>query len=211
MADRYFCTFADSLKLLVPPGTSNNIDNVKSKSERWVRLINIENIDITKIKSEKQLRIINFLMDNIEAPVIEVIEFADVTRDAFTALQKKGIIEFFNVEVSRNPFLGKEIRKNEKLPLTNEQNAALKSIDINKYDKYLLYGITGSGKTEVYLQVIEEVLNAGKTAVMLVPEISLTPQITDRFIGRFGKIVAILHSRLSSGERYDEWKRINKR
>lgn len=208
VADRYFCTLGDSMKLLVPPGTSMDVDKIKSKTERWVRLCNSEDIDFEKIKSEKQRRVIQFLLDNIEAPVLEVLEFTDVTRDVFTSLQKKGIIEFENRVVSRNPFYQKVIVENHKLDLTEEQKNALQNIDINKFDEYLLYGITGSGKTEVYLQLIEKVLNKGKTALVLVPEISLTPQITDRFIGRFGKIVAILHSRLSIGERYDEWKRV---
>ena len=207
VSDRYFCTLSDAIKLLVPPGTSNNIDNVKAKNERWIRLID-ENIDISKIKSDKQLRVIDFLLENKEAPILEVLEFVDVTRDVFTALEKKGIVEFFNVEVKRNPFLGNHIERTEKLSLTDEQNSVLQNIDIEKFDKYLIHGITGSGKTEIYLQLIEKVLKSGKTALMLVPEISLTPQITDRFISRFGNIVAILHSRLSIGERYDEWRRI---
>lgn len=208
ISDRYFCNLSDSIKLLVPPGTSSNVDNVKSKTERWIRLKTFD-IDFSKIKSEKQIRVINFLQDNIEAPAIEVMEFADVTRDVFVSLEKKGIIEFFNVEVMRNPFLNKNIEKSEKLKLTNEQSQVLENIDIEKFEKYLLYGVTGSGKTEVYLQLIEKVLNSGKNALVLVPEISLTPQITDRFISRFGNVVAILHSKLSIGERYDEWKKIN--
>jgi len=70
--------------------------------------------------------------------------------------------------------------------------------------------VTGSGKTEVYLQIIQEVLNKGKTAIMLVPEISLTPQMTDRFISRFGQEVAILHSGLSNGEKYDQWRKVER-
>ena len=76
----------------------------------------------------------------------------------------------------------------------------------------MLYGVTGSGKTEVYLQLIEKVLNIGKNAIVLVPEISLTPQMLDRFISRFGKEeIAILHSKLSIGERHDEWERIREK
>ncbi len=208
VSNRYFCTLSDSIKLLVPPGTTTNIDNVKSKTERWIRLKEFD-YDLSKIKSDKQLRVINFLQENVEAPVLEVLQFTDVTRDVFNSLQKKGIIEFFDVEVKRNPFLNKNIERTSPLKLTQEQFNVIKNIDIKKFDKYLLHGITGSGKTEVYLQLIQKVLDSGKTALMLVPEISLTPQITNRFISRFGNIVAILHSRLSVGERYDEWKRIN--
>ena len=84
----------------------------------------------------------------------------------------------------------------------------MESIDISRNDNYLLYGVTGSGKTEIYLQLIDKVLKNNKNAIMLVPEISLTPQITDRFLSRFGDTVAILHSRLSKGERFDEWQKI---
>lgn len=208
ISDRYFCNLSESIKLLVPPGTSSNVDNVKTKTERWIRLKNFD-IDFSKMKSEKQIRVINFLQENVEAPAIEVMEFTDVTRDVFVSLEKKGIIEFFNVEVMRNPFLNKNIEKSEKLKLTNEQSQVLANIDISKFEKYLLHGVTGSGKTEVYLQLIEKVLASGKNALVLVPEISLTPQITNRFISRFGNIVAILHSKLSIGERYDEWKKIH--
>ena len=97
--------------------------------------------------------------------------------------------------------------------LTDEQVDALSKIvpyiKENKHNIFLMHGITGSGKTEIYMQTIEKCISAGKTAIMLVPEISLTPQIIDRFIGRFGKEdIAVLHSKLSLGERYDEWRRI---
>lgn len=108
ISDRYFCNLSESIKLLVPPGTSSNVDNVKTKTERWIRLKNFD-IDFSKMKSEKQIRVINFLQENVEAPAIEVMEFTDVTRDVFVSLEKKGIIEFFNVEVMRNPFLNKNI------------------------------------------------------------------------------------------------------
>lgn len=207
ISEKYYCTLTDSIRLLVPPGTSTNLENVKTKSERWIRILDKE-IDFSKIKSDKQIRVINFLKDNTEAPASEVLEFTGVSRDVFTSLQKKGIVEFFDVEVKRNPFYGKYVQRTQKLKLNDEQEKALESIDINKFDEYLLYGVTGSGKTEVYLQLIEKVLQAGKNALMLVPEISLTPQITDRFLARFGDVIAILHSKLSIGERYDEWRKI---
>lgn len=80
--------------------------------------------------------------------------------------------------------------------------------NINKFTPYLLHGVTGSGKTEVYMQLINEVLNKNKTALVLVPEISLTPIIINRFQNRFGNKIAILHSGLSNGEKYDEWRKI---
>ena len=109
VAKRYFCTLADSMKLLVPPGTGTDVDNVKAKTERWIKLNSPESVDLSKIKSDKQLRVIQFLMDNIEAPALEVLQFTDVTRDVFTSLHKKGIISFETREVSRNPFYNKNI------------------------------------------------------------------------------------------------------
>ena len=122
-------------------------------------------------------------------------------------------------KIERNPLLLKDIEtiKNkeitQKLQLTKEQQNAYEKVEAslqeNQYQTFLLYGVTGSGKTEVYLQLIQEALEKGKTAILLVPEISLTPQMLDRFIARFGKEeLAVLHSKLSIGERHDEWERI---
>ena len=102
------------------------------------------------------------------------------------------------------------MKRTNSLELTDEQQDIMNQINVEEFGEYLIHGVTGSGKTEIYLQLIEKVINCGKTAIVLVPEISLTPQITDRFLARFGRIIAILHSKLSQGERYDEWKRIQK-
>src|SRR5690625_2291537 len=105
--------------------------------------------------------------------------------------------------------------KTENLTLTNEQEKAIQpiiqSIHSNDYKTFLLYGVTGSGKTEIYLQSIEKVIRQGKEAIVLVPEISLTPQMVRRFKGRFGSKVAVMHSALSMGERYDEWLKIQRK
>lgn len=206
MAERYFCNVSDVLKLFTPPGTGNNLNKVKAKTEKWVGLN--ENVLIDCAKNDKQKRIIEFLIENREAPVSEVAAFTDTSTAVMNTLAKNGLVYFFENEVQRNPFLHKVIQRSEKLTLTNEQEDAINSVDLSCFGEYLLYGVTGSGKTEVYLQVIEKVLELGKTAVVLVPEISLTPQITDRFLARFGDVVAILHSKLSLGERYDEWRKI---
>ncbi len=87
----------------------------------------------------------------------------------------------------------------------------LKTIDQDQHETFLLYGVTGSGKTEIYLQSIQEVLKKGKEAIVLVPEIALTPQMVDRFKGRFGNDVAVLHSALSTGEKYDEWRKVQRK
>lgn len=127
--------------------------------------------------------------------------------NAIKSLQEKGFVEVFEQVLLRKPF-STLVGKNEKPVLTAEQNDAV--AEIMKGGESLLFGVTGSGKTEVYLECIERILGKGKNAIMLVPEISLTPQTMNRFRGRFGDRVALLHSGLSAGERYDEWLRILK-
>lgn len=207
ISKKYFCNLAESIRLLVPPGTSTNLNRVKEKTEKVVHL-NLD-ADFSKIKSAKQKKVIDFLIDNISAPKVVLKELTDASDAIIKTLEKNGYIRLTDEIVFRNPFACKDISCSSKLKLTEEQEKVIKNIALNKFEKYLIHGVTGSGKTEIYLQLIEDVLKLGKSAVVLVPEISLTPQITDRFLARFGKIVAILHSGLSVGERYDEWHKIN--
>ena len=127
---------------------------------------------------------------------------------------KNGWLTFIEKEAYRDPFDNQTFEKTTALSLNAEQQVAvetiLQSVQEQQSQTYLLEGITGSGKTEVYLQVIAEVLNQGKTAIMLVPEISLTPQMVQRFKSRFGEHVAVMHSGLSQGEKYDEWRKIER-
>lgn len=222
MARRYFCNIADCIKLMLTPGTtSKKLENrVKEKTAQCVYLKKeVEEIEFLieteKIKSDKHVRILKFLMDNegITVPDLEIL--TDTSRAILKTLEKHGYIELVEKQMKRNPFIHKVIAPTEKLNLTEEQqnayNEVEKSIVERKFEEFLLYGITGSGKTEVYLQLIESVIKREKTAIVLVPEISLTPQMVDRFLSRFGqKNIAVLHSRLSIGERYDEWNRIKK-
>ena len=222
MSKRYFCNIYDCIKLMLPPGTtSKEINNrIKEKTINLVSLkkdfeeINYE-IEIEKIKSEKQIRILNFLNQNGQATISEIEMFTGASRSIVKTLEKNGYLEILEEEIVRNPFINKNIERDKKLNLTDEQKIAFKtiqkSIDDKKYTEALLYGVTGSGKTEVYLQLIDKVLENGKSAIILVPEISLTPQMVDRFIARFGEEkIAVLHSKLSVGERYDQWKKIEK-
>lgn len=123
-------------------------------------------------------------------------------------LREKGLIEEIEVEQYRDPYANAQISRSTALTLNPEQEAAVAAVKAEKEGVFLLHGVTGSGKTEVYLQMIEEVLARGKQAIMLVPEISLTPQIASRFKARFDDKVAVIHSALSMGERYDEWRKI---
>ena len=206
MSQKYFCNLADAIRLLVPPGTTTNVDRVKAKTEKHIYLK--ESVDLSKIKSDKHRKVIDFLKDNVSAPKAVLKEMLDVSDAILKTLEKNEVIEIRDIEVVRDPFWNKKVDSDVAPTLTEEQRQVVESIDINGYSKNLIYGVTGSGKTEVYLRLIRKVLDSGKNAIVLVPEISLTPQITNRFLARFGDVVAILHSGLSLGERYDEWKKI---
>lgn len=125
--------------------------------------------------------------------------------------QQEGWLEFFEVEFYRDPYANRQFEQTQAFVLNDEQALAVNEILAAKaHQVFLLEGITGSGKTEVYLQTIASVLEKGQTAMMLVPEIALTPQMVERFKGRFGEAVAVLHSGLSKGEKYDEWRKIER-
>lgn len=222
MARRYFCNIADCIKLMLPPGTSTKIleNRVKEKTLNFVYLKKEideieDDIENKVIKSDKQKRVLYFLMQNEGIQTVDLEILTDTTRAVLKALEKKGYIEIIEQSVERNPFIYKEVEQTTALPLTEEQQKAFDTINNaiqgSRYIEALLYGITGSGKTEVYLQLIAETIKKEKTAIVLVPEISLTPQMVDRFIARFGTDkIAVLHSRLSIGERYDQWQKIKR-
>ena len=220
MARRYFCNVSDCIKLMLTPGTRTK-NKEKRMQDKKVNVVylkkSIEEIELDietkKVKSEKHKKILNFLKENKSATITEIMSFTDCSRSIVNTLIKNGYLEIKEQKVERNPLLYKEYKKSNKLQLTEQQSQALKKveyvIDNQEYKQFLLYGVTGSGKTEIYLQLIDKVLKIGKNAIVLVPEISLTPQMLDRFISRFGKEeIAVLHSKLSIGERYDEWTRI---
>src|SRR5699024_709758 len=143
-----------------------------------------------------------------------LLQQINITSSPLQALIKKNILKKKKMEIYRNPFDDDAIEPTTPLSLTKEQSAAIKpikqSIQQEEHDVFLIHGVTGSGKTEVYLQAIHDVIRKGKEAIVLVPEISLTPQMVQRFKGRFGSNVAVLHSALSAGEKYDEWRKIQK-
>lgn len=220
MAHRYFCNISDCIKLMLPPGTGTKEvqKRVKEKSLNSVRLLKNEiqineDIENKMLKSEKQIKVLKFLLDNDDVLITDLEALTEVSKAIIKTLEKNGYVEIYEKQIERNPFLHKVIQRNTNLNLTDEQQHAYNMVEnaIDDYmnSEFLLYGVTGSGKTEVYLQLINKVLNEGKSSIMLVPEISLTPQTVDRFIARFGQDnIAVLHSKLSVGERYDQWYKI---
>jgi len=220
MEKRYFCNWSDCMKLLMPPGvtTRDVASRVKEKSQSFVSLAKEpeeiqEEIEAGKIKSDKQIRLLRFLIENGENLVADVEAFTEVSRSIMKTLEKNGYVIIQEKQVERNPFLHKVVASTENLTLNEEQQHAFDTIADTMEDglfcEFLLKGVTGSGKTEVYLQLIQKCLQEGKSSILLVPEISLTPQTVDRFIARFGEEkIAVLHSKLSIGERYDSWCKI---
>ena len=214
MAKRYICNLSDCLKLMLAPGTTAKNTETRVK-EKTINLITLskdseeieEDIENGKIKSEKQKNVLEFLINNENATMQDIEIFTDCSRSIVNTLIKNGYLEVQEQKVERNPFLHKVENKTTDLKLTEEQQNALDSIKDD--GEYLLFGVTGSGKTEIYLQLIEKKLKDNKSSIMLVPEISLTPQTVDRFIARFGEDkIAVLHSKLSIGERFDQWNKI---
>lgn len=190
--------------------------NVSKKKQRAVSII--EGFDYDSIlnslgKSKKQYELYAYLLDERHHTVLlKDLEEMGFSKSSIDTLMRKGFVEKYDAIVERDPFETRVFEQDQKQQLTYDQQEAyksiLESIQAHRQRTYLLHGVTGSGKTEVYLQTIEEVLKLGRQAMMLVPEIALTPQMVLRFKRRFGDEVAVLHSGLSKGERYDEWQKI---
>ncbi|MFC4100989.1 primosomal protein N' [Paenibacillus xanthanilyticus] len=167
-------------------------------------------------RAAKQREVLRYMIGQEDPiPLQALIETLSTTSSTVRALADKGLLVIQEVEQDRDPYAGRSFRRTEPLPLMEGQQQVYdqiaEALDVAEPRVFLLHGVTGSGKTEVYLQAIEHCLNLGKQAIVLVPEISLTPQMVERFKGRFGHEVAVLHSRLSGGERYDEWRKIREK
>ena len=162
--------------------------------------------------TQKQRAVTELLTEVGSASVKEIGYFTGTTQAIVKALEKKGVVELFENQVLRTPQTQAQAAQPALQTLTDEQTAAYRALHAalaeDKPFVSLLYGVTGSGKTSVFLRLIEDVVRAGRGVVVLVPEISLTPQTIGLFTARFGERVALLHSGLSMGERLDEWRRI---
>lgn len=207
LKERCFCSTYECLRQMLPRGT----DKIKDKSTKMIRLSE-DSSQPVKL-TPKQQSVYELLCDVGSAGVSEVCEFCSVGKGVLDNLVKYGICEFFEKEVYRTPY--KNVSENGEMSPIN-----LSEVQQNAFNTYLkmmdtggtglLYGVTGSGKTQVYLKLIDEAISRGKDVIVLVPEISLTPQMLYIFHSRYGKKVAVMHSGLSIGERTDEYKRADR-
>ena len=189
---------------------------IQPVKEKVIQIRSTENISKMReqlsSRARKQREIIAYLEKNGPTEWSQLREILNVSMSTVQALKKKGFIEIMTKEKWRKPYQNMPISPREQPVLTKEQLDAqdriIPYIQKNIPATFLIHGVTGSGKTEVYIQLIMETLKQSKEAILLLPEIALTTQMIEIFKGRFGEDVAILHSRLSLGERYDEWRRI---
>lgn len=204
MCELYHLKYIDALRLFLP--SEMRAGKVKSLSKKVVKFFGDKQQIMKNLRAnaKNQFALLDFLEIDKQYFKSELTEmFSSVTVNKFIA---EGFLVEDNIQILRKPNF--ETVNDKKVKLSDLQQKAINQILTNSEKTHLLFGVTGSGKTEVYMNVIENVVSKGKTAIMLVPEISLTPQVLSNFKARFGEEVAILHSGLSTGERFDEWKRI---
>lgn len=191
-----------SYQTMLPSGLkAREKTNINKKMVKYLKVLKDG-----EFKGEKQKQVFDYVKKNNLVLKAEANKFS---QSAVKTLINNGYLEEVEKEVYR---LDEEVEVEKKhYDLTEEQAKVLESVKFGKFKPYLLHGVTGSGKTLVYIRLIEKVLKQGKEAILLVPEISLTPQVVDIFKKRFGKTIAILHSGLSNGEKYDEWRKIERK
>ena len=184
----------------------------KEVKPKFERVVHYREREFPQRVSRKQAEILNWLKEKGDISYSELSKRFKSPSNAIQSLQAKGLLSLSTREVCRDLSVRSELKPYPKPQLTPDQEAALnevlKGIHSKRFSPFLIHGVTGSGKTEIYLRAIEEVLSKGQEAIVLVPEISLTPQLLSRFKDRFGENLALLHSGLGRGERYDQWRRI---
>ena len=221
MKEHTLCTFGEAARAVLPPGALAEVPNIKLKKtcvlslSREAAATLLTQTGRAGIRSEGQRAIIRYLMEIGTADMELVRDLPGVTAANIGALSDKGIIKIIASESLRNPY-AEYASKRDTSPiiLSDAQNAAYGIIEglynADEAKAALLYGVTGSGKTKVIMRAIDKTLADGKNVIMLVPEISLTPQTVNLFCRRYGERVAVIHSSLSKGERLDAWRRIER-
>lgn len=199
--ENYLCKYIDAIRLLIPQKMLSGAKN------KYKMVISTNNLNYDVSIEKKYGDILNFIKENDgKYTKTELTKDFKVSIYKLNKLIKEDYLKVEEEIVTR--YNKREYMAYEKHILTKEQSDALNGIKNTSKNVVLLKGVTGSGKTEIYMRLVEETLNEGKSAIILVPEISLTPQMIERFKGRFGCDVAVFHSKLSDGERYDEWYRL---
>ena len=201
LKEKTLATLISCYQVMLPNGYKASKKKINKKYETYIT-VNIDKLKDVKL-SDKQQDIVNILLKNKQVSY----SYLKKINSSVDTLIKNGVLVKEKVEVYR---LNNNYSLKEKYALTPDQEKVYKQVDLDKFQTYLLYGVTGSGKTEVYMELIEDVIKKGKEAIVLIPEISLTPQTVRRFIERFGQVVAVLHSGLSDSEKYDEYRKIRK-
>ncbi|MCQ2440335.1 MAG: primosomal protein N' [Clostridia bacterium] len=184
---------------------------MKDITRKWVRIKNESLIENTKLTA-RQKEIADLVIGMGSVSVKEIQYFTGVTVSVINNLEQKGILESFEKEEFRTPYRLKAVDNREEINLTDEQQTAFlglkDKLDSQKGETALLYGVTGSGKTKVYLKLVDEACDRGLGVIVMVPEIALTPQMIEIFTNRYGNKIAVFHSAMSLGQRMDEYKRI---
>ena len=202
LREEYLCKYIDAIRLLIPVGI---LKGAKSKSRNVIVFID-DNLEKIKNK-DGYIETIDFIKKNTgKYTKTELSKEHGLSIYKLNKLMEHGLIKSEEEIVFR--YNTREYNKDVQKNLTAEQSMAIKEIEESEENLILLKGVTGSGKTEVYMRIVEKTLKEGKSAIVLVPEIALTPQMIERFKGRFGSNVALFHSKLSDGERFDEWYRV---
>lgn len=217
MSKMYFCNVYTALKLMLPPMPNKKLQE-KELVGKQVNVLTLkvtaeeieQDIESKKITSANHIRLLRQLIETNNIEEQDIINSLGISKAIIKTVVEKGYIEVIKKDVAVQDY--SSIKRSEKLPPTEEQKNVIDSLNSKQgtFNVSLIHGITGSGKTEVYLQIIEECLKMGKGAIVLVPEISLTDQTKQRFISRFGDVVSVLHSKMTVMERQTEYKRIVK-
>ena len=212
VADYYACPIGEVIKAALPPGMSpkrKTATVVQPKLRRFVRLL--QSSEDQKL-TEAQRRALDTLTTNGPMLLQSLIKDADVSASTVSSLEKKALVESYVEAIRRDPLSENLGISDVEHNLTAGQATVLAQIEeqmnTGDYSAFLLHGVTGSGKTEVYMRAMNKALSLGRSAMMLVPEIALTPVFSRRLRARFGDQVAIFHSSLQKGERFDEWTRV---
>lgn len=210
MQGKYHILLAEALRLFIPAELRGGRVGSKRAFEAFLNPdLSVENILAAIAKrATKRIEAVKYLEEKGRRPLSELNGMFGSS--SVKALIESGYILTEEIRIERTPYQDMSEAKGAPLTLTCRQQDVLEFIEKNSPDKFLLFGVTGSGKTEVYLRRIESCLMEGKTAILMVPEIALTPQIMRIFRSRFGGRVALLHSGLSAGERFDEWDRLRR-